>query len=266
LSNHGPQDNNCDGDATDPGDYQDDGYRTFGDSWAQALKSLAAASGFGVYTLYEKEGVYGDGTAYPLTPCDAALNTSNFVSAWQGRYGFVTWWGHGSSSTAYRRTWYTDSAFPRPNDRVTQYPLETQDTPFISWSDVSLLGDDTPSFVVQVSCNNGWPEGSDNLGYRLLAQGAVGTVSSSRVSWYLLGYWSPQGFADNASFGYYIFQRMATGQPIGQALAACRATLDTAGLQHLWMNCTDFNLYGDPSLGLYSQSWSHRVYLPLCLR
>lgn len=266
VSNHAPQDNNCDGDAADSGDYPDEGYRTFGDSWGQALKSVAGAAGFGAYTLYEKEGVYGDGTAYPLTACNAALNASNFVGAWQGRYGFVTWWGHGSSDAAYRVIWYTDSAPPRANDHMTQYPNETSGTSFISGSLVSQLPNDTPSFVVQVSCNNGWPEEWRNLGYRLLAQGAIGTVSSSRVSWYLLGYWSPQGFADNASFGYYIFQRMAAGQPIGQALAACRASLDPCGWQQLWMNCTDFNLYGDPSLGLYSQNWSHRVYLPLCLR
>mgnify|MGYP000669322319 CR=1 FL=1 len=264
VSNHAPQDNNGDGDATDADvDYPDEAYRTFGDSWGEALKSLAAAAGFGVYTLYEKEGVYGDGTAYPLTTCNAPLNASNFVGAWQGRYGFVTWWGHGSVEAAYRRIWYSDAM---PAVRVTQYGSETRDTPFISRSLVSPLPNDTPSFVVQVSCNNGWPEESNNLGYRLLAQGAVGTVSSSRVSWYYLGTWSPRGSADNASFGYYIFQRVAAGQPIGQAFAACRATLSLDGLGQLWMNCTDFNLYGDPSLGLYSQSWSHRVYLPLCLR
>ncbi len=259
ISNHGPQDG--------PGTqhYPED-WRTFGDDWGEALKSRAAATGFGVYTLYEKEGVYADGTAYPLTTCNAPLNASNFVGAWQGRYGFVTWWGHGSPYAAYRRIWYTDAALPTPYDRVTQYPSETLDTLFISGSLVSQLPNDTPSFVVQVSCNNGWPEETSNLGYRLLANGAVGTVSSSRVSWYYLGAWSARGSADNASFGYYIFQKMATGQPIGQALAACRGTLTLDGYGELWMNCTDFNLYGDPSLGLYSQSWKYRVYLPLCLR
>ncbi|MCL6432361.1 MAG: hypothetical protein K6V36_16125 [Anaerolineae bacterium] len=259
ISNHGPQDNPS-------GGRYPEGWRTFGDDWGDALKSLADAAGFGSYTLYEKEGVYGDGTAYPLATCDAPLSTSSFVGAWQGRYGFVTWWGHGSLDAAYRRIWYTDTAPPSPYDRVTQYPSETRDTLFISGSHVSQLPNDSPSFVVQVSCNNGWPEGWYNLGYRLLAQGAIGTVSSSRVSWYYLGPWSPQGSADNASFGYYIFQRIVAGQPIGQALAACRGTLSLDGFDELWMNCTDFNLYGDPSLGLYSRNWSYRVYLPLCLR
>ncbi|MDI7274605.1 MAG: C25 family cysteine peptidase, partial [Anaerolineae bacterium] len=92
ISNHGPQDNNGDGDATDSGDYPAS-WRTFGDTWGEALKSVAGANGFGTYSLYERQGVYSDGSAYPLTPCDAGLTRDNLVSAWQGHYGFVDWWG-----------------------------------------------------------------------------------------------------------------------------------------------------------------------------
>ncbi|MDI7277115.1 MAG: C25 family cysteine peptidase, partial [Anaerolineae bacterium] len=175
-------------------------------------------------------------------------------SAWQGHFGFVDWWGHGSYTGAYRRIWSTDSAPPNPGDHLTQHPAETQDAAFFESTDAPLLSDDYPAFVVQVSCDNGTPEYELNLGYRLLEHGAVGTVSSSRVSWYSLGTWSPgsgDGVADNASFGYHIFKRMVQGdQTVGQALAACRGTLSLSSANALWMNCTDFNLYGDPALGL----------------
>ncbi|MDI7274606.1 MAG: C25 family cysteine peptidase [Anaerolineae bacterium] len=269
ISNHGPQDNNGDGDATDPGDYLES-HRTFGDTWGKALKSVAGANGYSAYSLYERQGVYSDGSAYPLTACDAGLTRGNLLSAWQGHYGFVDWWGHGYYSGACRRLWSSDTAGPHPGDHLTQHPAETQDVAFIDSADVPVLSDSYPSFVVQVSCLNGYPESSANLGYRLLEHGAVGTVSSSRVSWYYLGAWAPgpgEGSADNASFGYYIFSKMAAeNRSVGQALASCRATLNLNTTSALWMNCTDFNLYGDPSLGLLSRSLPYRVHLPLCLR
>jgi len=263
VSNFGPEDRNCDGDATDADEPADSSSRTFGADWGEWMKSLANANGISAYTLYEQAGVYSDGSAYPLTACNAALSKSNLLNAWQQHCGFVVWWGHGSETAAYQLIWQVDNAEPHLGDRITQRPFyggdceETDSPAFISSTDCSQLSDEFPSFVVQVSCNNGYPEESDNLGYRLLAHGAIGTVSSSRASWYTLGGWSPgsgTGRGDNASYGYHIFERMAHAEDtMGQALAYCRTNLSlyTKGR---WMNCTDFNLYGDPSLSLSSAS------------
>lgn len=253
ISNHGPQDNNGDGLVQLPTDYPLY-YRTFGADWGEQLKTLAVNNGYSTYTLFEKTGVYSDGSAYPTTASNAALTTSNLLAEWANGYGFVAWWGHGNSTGTYRRLWVHDSATPNPNDRITQLGYETTDTAFLTSSDLGPLNDSRPAFVVQVSCTNGYPEASNNLGYALLQQGAVGTFSASRVSWYFMGAWSPMNYADNAAFAYYVFQRMsALGESAGQALAAVRSSLNLANASEMWMNVTDFNLYGDPSLGLGSR-------------
>ncbi|MFO7698143.1 MAG: C25 family cysteine peptidase [Anaerolineae bacterium] len=248
ISNHGPQDNNNDGTA----DYVTS-QRTYGDDWGQAIKSMLGASGIGAYTLYEKTGVYSDGSAYPTTAANAGLTTENLINAWKNGYGLVTWWGHGNYSGAYRRVWGNDST---RGDRITQYPQETTSPRFFYSGDTFQLNNVRPSFVVQVSCQNGQPEYLDNLGYRLLVNGAVGTVSSSRLSWYVMGPWAPQdgaGWADNASMGYRVLQRMGVnGESMGEALAYFRAYSGYFGSGGLWMNLVGANLYGDPSLSLDS--------------
>lgn len=248
ISNHGPQDNNNDGSA----DYVAS-QRTYGDDWGQAIKGMLAASGIGAYTLYEKSGVYSDGSAYPLTVANNGLSTVNLVNEWKNGYGLVTWWGHGNYLGAYRRVWANDSTRA---DHITQYPQETSSPMFFGSGDTFQLDNARPSFVVQVSCLNGQPEYPDNLGYRLLVNGAVGTVSSSRLSWYVMGAWAPQagaGLADNASMGYRILQRMGVnGDSMGDALAYYRAYSAYYGSGGLWMNLVGANLYGDPSLSLES--------------
>jgi len=80
ISNFAPEDNNGDGDADDDGDWLSTGYRTFGADWGEAVATLAAASGMNATTLYEKEGCYDDGSAYPLTTCDIPLTNANLMA------------------------------------------------------------------------------------------------------------------------------------------------------------------------------------------
>jgi hypothetical protein len=78
ISNHGPQDNNNDGTADILASQ-----RTFGDDWGEAIKGMLGASGVSAYTLYEKTGVYADGSAYPATSASAALSTANLINEWK---------------------------------------------------------------------------------------------------------------------------------------------------------------------------------------
>ncbi|MHB1319146.1 MAG: C25 family cysteine peptidase, partial [Anaerolineae bacterium] len=244
----GPQDNNNDGTA----DYLAT-QRTYGDDWGEAIKSMLGAAGIGAYTLYEKTGVYSDGSAYPITAASGGLSTANLVNEWKNGYGLVTWWGHGSYLGAYRRVWANDNTRV---DHLIQYPQEATSPIFFYSGDTFQLNNERPSFVVQVSCQNGQPEYLDNLGYRLLVNGAVGTVSSSRLSWYVMGAWAPQdgdGWADNASMGYRILRRMGVyDESLGQGLAHHRAYSALYGIGGFWMNLVGANLYGDPSLSLES--------------
>ncbi len=254
VSNFGPQDNNGDGDASDPVDYPNSSYRTFGADWGEAVKSLASSASFSPYTLYEKSGVYADGSAYPLTACNANLNNANFINEWQNQYGFVTWWAHGSSTSASRFTWTSDGSYA--NICGNQPPhLETTWTTLISDTDCASLDDTTPSFVVQVSCYNAYPENSSNLGYSLLKQGAIGTISGTRVTWYAVGSWNTtlgSSYGDNASYGYYMFDEMGVNNnDIGTALVNCKSSFGTGWASGAsWMNMVEFTLYGDPSLSL----------------
>jgi hypothetical protein len=116
------------------------------------------------------------------------------------------------------------------------------------------LNDSYPSFVVEVSCTNAYPESATNLAYSLLKRGAVGTFAGTRVTWYLVTTWNTSlytFFGDNASYGYYIFERMAGYDETETAAAAlnwCKSNFGTTGLDDAsWMNMLDFNLYGDPA-------------------
>jgi hypothetical protein len=250
ISNHGPQDNNNDGVVVYPPDYPAS-FRTYGDDWGQALRNVALGAGLSAYTLYEKEGVYADGSAYPLTAANAPLNTANLVGAWQQGYGIVAWWGHGNATGAYRRIWVHDDTRA---DHITQYSQETQTTALFTTAQVAQLNNSRPSFVLQVACTNGSPNTSTNLGYGLLVNGAVGTISSSHLSYYVLGPWPSSGtMGDNATLAYMAMDRMLNyDETIGEALAYYRANALMGSNGQLWQNMVVSNLYGDPALSLTS--------------
>lgn len=246
ILNHAPQED-------EQGGFDDSIYRSFSDNWGDEMAELAAANGFMDYKLYEKEGVYDDGTAYPLASCDAPLSQSNFISEWSSSpCGFVAWNGHGEYDGTYRRIWTNDNDY----DYITQHPEETSTSPFIETSDANSLDNNYPAFVVQSACLNGNPENPDNLGYALLENGAVGTIAASEVSWYRPGTWDTtlgESVGDNASYPYYIFQQMIENEtPIGLALNEAKSAFGMgwgeSSFSASWWNCLDFNLRGDPGL------------------
>lgn len=251
VSNFSPQDDDGDGIADSPLLTPDE--RTFGADWGQEIKSLASSEGFGTYTLYENEGVYSNGSAYPLTASDQDLTVSNLVAEWQNQYGFVTWWGHGNETIAYRFCWTSDSDYPSVTGNHPDHD-ETIWYTLFSTSYCSQLDNTHPAFVVPVSCEVAHPENSGNLAYRLLENGAIGTFAATRVSWYAIGSWEPSiglSYADNASHAYYIFSRMAAGNdPAAAALNWCRQNFGTTWGGSSWMNMIGTNLYGDPALAM----------------
>ncbi|MBN2375973.1 MAG: hypothetical protein JXD22_06215 [Sedimentisphaerales bacterium] len=257
VSNFGPQDNNGDGDASDGGDFPNSSYRTFGADWGEAIKSSASSASFSPYTLYERTGVYSDGSAYPTTACNAVLTNSNIISEWQNTYGFVTWWGHGSQTSAARLCWTSDATYvgicgnAGAHDETTWYTLFDN-------SNCSQLDNSHPSFVAQISCLNAYPEVSNNLAYSLLKNGAIGTFAGTRVTWYAVGSWTTGlggSYGDNASYAYNIFNRMAgSSDTAAAALNHCRSNFGTGFGDSSWMNMVDFNLYGDPGVSRITSS------------
>jgi len=149
-------------------------------------------------------------------------------------YGMVWWWGHGSKTSA--ALGYKDCGWGT----------------IMSSSDAPSLNNNYPSFVYQCSCNNGYPEESNNLGTALLNNGAIATVSASRVSWYAVTSWNTglKYYSDNASIGYYYGRELVSnGKKAAIALYDVKSDMGiNGGLWggQSWMNLFDFNLYGSP--------------------
>ena len=113
------------------------------------------------------------------------------------------------------------------------------------------LDDAAPAFVYQTACLNGYPETRVNLGYGLLKRGAIATVAASRVSWYAMGQ-RTSGVGDQRRARLPL--RLAPHRRGERRPALALAKGDPAvehGSDAAWMNLMDFNLYGDPSVGLF---------------
>lgn len=200
--------------------------------------------GWSHYVLYERAGLLPVPETAPYYA--APLTRDNVVNEWENGYGVVFWWGHGSDAGAWRKYWSTDDGDGVPESSEMNWQA------FFSSSDAPSLNDSRPSFVYQCSCTNGYPENSGNLGYALLKNGAVATVSASRVSWYIIGPWSPRMLADNAEIGYrYVEKLIKDRLSAGVALYEAKEMLPH-NEEEWWMNLFDFNLYGDPSLSLFN--------------
>ncbi len=152
------------------------------------------------------------GVASPSTPND---------------FGIVCWWAHGHDTHAY--VYYDGTLFCS--------------------NDCSSLDDDHPSWIFQCSCGNGHPESINNLGYSLIKNGGIGTVSSSRNSYFWTG--DTYGDFDNsrgteAGLCYeYIMRLSAQELQAGKALFLAKYSL-TPWIHTLY----SFNLYGDPGLNI----------------
>lgn len=215
----------------------------------EALKTdFADPLGYTTQRIYESDfGIVPAPECTAINPGDAAPGAPcNMLGEWAngGGYGLLTWSTHGDAISA---------------------------SQLIESSDNRHLDDTAPAFVFQGSCLNGYPELSNNLGYALLRQGAIGTVSASRVSWGNI--FNPpsdpnplSGSTPNLAYQYSagLMQDQAAGHALYLATADVRADSD-------WMNKMAFNLYGDPSAALFrsssgiallfdrsgSMSWSH---------
>lgn len=218
-----------------------------------AIENFLAPNGFSNFVMYEKQGLLPvPSTAAYDNAAHIGVSEANMINEWNRGYGIVLWWGHGSATAVARKYWNVDSAgngIPLAADML--WP-----DLFTSVSAASLT-DTYPSLVFQVSCNNGYPETTNNLAYSLLYNGAVTTVAASRVSWYAVGTWDPANAStgDNASTGFYYFKRLlstATPTTAGQALYTANTTdLGNGFSGSSWMNKMDFNIYGDPSITLF---------------
>ncbi len=154
-------------------------------------------------------------------------------------FGIVCWTGHGS-------------------DALTMIGTSTfSDGILFCRDDCQYLDDTHPAFTFQISCLNGKPEVSNNLGYSLLKHGAIATVSASRPTG--LKYEEPEDFIESFSSGgiaYDYVKYLVEGYSAGEALYLGKMNpLPIEPIQSGFIrNIYCYNLYGDPSLHLFTKT------------
>jgi hypothetical protein len=163
---------------------------------------------------------------YGVNPENTPCSYASVLHTWKNdNFGLVIWWTHGGSSGA-------------------EHILENSHTQF--------LDDTYPSFTFQVSCSNAYPEYTDNLAYSILKNGGISTIAATRESYYAVGQTDFENSASNAGLSYAFANNLIKdGMSAGDALMLAKSSLVYDC--HAWLiNLTVFNIYGDPSLGVYT--------------
>jgi len=163
---------------------------------------------------------------YGLSPPPETVGTSveNTTNTWNASpFGAVIWATHGGTTHA---------------------------TAIMDLDHAATLDDGYPSFTYQGSCNNSWPETTNNLAYMILQNGGIATVGATRTSWYTYPATSYKGTGSIGGVGYeYGYRLTADDMSCGYSL--CNLKQDVHyGYSWCWQNYIVFNIYGDPSLGL----------------
>ena len=210
-------------------------------------------SGYSCTTMYESAGL--SPTSPGTYSCTMPLTNPNVISQWGGSsgWGIVNWNGHGSATHVARWVWSTDDGDSVPEDQAPAY--EISKPAMIQNTDAPSLNDNKPPIVFATSCNTGYPETSNNLGAALLTQGASAYIGASRVSWGTIGWTTPNQGGIN-SISYYFFDNLViNSQTVGNALYNSKVYYWSNFNYPSWgwvvnANMYDFNLYGDPAMGL----------------
>jgi hypothetical protein len=177
------------------------------------------------YRIYDKFNTYSMRNIDLVPTLNPAIERvgctqENVLDAWkQNRFGMVIWSTHGSANDA---------------------------TGIFNSSQAPSLNDKYPSMTFQVSCSNGSPEAIDNLGYSLLLNGAITTISGSRFTFYGDGVPVLNDNSNHSmgfSWAYYSINYRMTA---GEALNVVRTTM----FQPSWVHIVRLNLYGLPDLAI----------------
>ncbi|MCK5112516.1 MAG: hypothetical protein KAQ84_03135, partial [Thermoplasmatales archaeon] len=201
-------------------------------------------TGFSCTTMYEQAG---------LAPCTYActfpLTNANIIAQWGSTtgWGIVDWAAHGLYTSASQKVWSSDDGDGVPEAAEMTWPIMIQNTdPASSWNQ-------KPPIVFAASCYVAHPETSNNLGASLLIQGASAFVGATRISWGSMG-WTQPSHGGHGTISYDFVDRIANGgQDCGTALYNAKLYVYNNYPWNGWWdnaNMYDFNLYGDPSMGM----------------
>lgn len=205
----------------------DPGYETADYEGCETLRSEVAPPPFWSWHRIHDEDYGVTAEAIGCSPDATVAGWNDPLDADDGR-GVVMWRTHG---------WQTGASEVFTEDRCPD------------------LDDSKPSIVLQLTCGNGWPEvepgPSYPLGYSLLKQGAIATISASRAS--AGGVFDPLSAdiarKNNPYLLFYLGKGVLENVPLGEVLAEVRSYDAILGWN--WGNIFNYNLYGDPTLSLF---------------
>ncbi len=205
--------------------------------------------------MYESDGLITSVYEHELP-----LSQEEVVEQWQRGHGLVVWAGHGGTDGVYRMYWSEDADEDGYADHNEfGYPS------FMQSLEAEALEDVGGAFTWHISCDNGHPEDEDNLGAALLMGGAAATVTASRPAFGSTPAWGEPfeprpDLATSSTAAYYYAERIALGEPAGQALSNTKLALTGEGWSEesygadftgvTWATKLEFNLYGDPTRSL----------------
>ena len=201
-------------------------------------------SGFTITTMYEQQGL--SPCSYP---CTMGLSNANVVAQWGSTtgWGIINWAAHGLPTSANKKVWNTDDGDGIPeNTGEIIWPIMIQN------SDNGQLNNSKPPIVFAASCFVSHPE-SVNLGIALLVSGASAFIGASRTSYGSLG-WTQPAHGGHGTYCYDFTDRIANkNEDCGHALYNAKQYVYNNYPWNLWQdnaNMYNFNLYGDPSMGI----------------
>ncbi|MBN1878601.1 hypothetical protein JW823_00645 [bacterium] len=162
--------------------------------------------------------------------CDYNASYSNVQSVWTSNtFAFVNWAGHGSATACYEL-----------------YPSQ----PFVDTSICPLLDDNYPAIIFADACSNS--ETSEiSIGARMIEQGAVGFVGSTRVAYGCPG-WSGPSDGSSQSLDYFFSSGvMSGGMTQGESMQnGLTQVYQMNGWDYTELEMCEWTLYGNPDLGM----------------
>jgi len=201
---------------------------------------------FSTYGMYEDYNSYCSSAYTPDEVLDGGTGAGTLYNRWtQHPYGMVWWFGHGnwsetvvgnsdSSSDCYRGTMF-----------------------YYTWCPSLDVDDTHPAFTFQISCSNGQPSASGNLGYSLLKNGAINTASASNSSYgYSGNFYYTRRYGSSQDIGYYYAEGLTdysgANGPCAKAYYEANAYLSGYDSdEYAWHNYFVYNLYGCPHTQIY---------------
>ncbi len=221
---------------------------------AATATDLGELYGLTTLRLFEDEGIVTSGY-----PHEGPVSLDSLVEHWRQGYGTVSWGGHGLDTGVYRLIWHEDGD---SNGRADGWG-EVSSRALLETSQLRRLADAPPAFVHAMSCLNGAPDTPGNLGTSLLYKGAIVTATASRSTIGVSGAdWQPMPELGSATtHSYYFNLLLRAGLSGGEAIAFTRYGLPANGWDVYrggrssdnaigWLVKLQYNLYGDPTLGL----------------